>query len=570
MTKRTSTPAPPASIASADPNAASYDSLKALLESMESRLNENIQRSSSTTIDTFDERFKSFSAELTTKVFDLSNEVGVLSTDIDEKVSALRETINDDVQNFVDVAMTTARTEWNTDISSVNRSFTSRLFESESKMDTQLNTFSIKMKDLENLNLSDSQILEVLNGSTLEHVRNLILSPVVDEIIARTVKAEIEPVTKDLAFIKASHHPVPPPITFSTSTGFSTSKFGFHQVESKDFNVSKFILNTDKIKLSGDLLVHLEHFWDSILRVFNTMCTQNQVYPCYRDLQKDFDFSSYLCHNPRLASHEQSQAKLNFRAFGSSLRLFLLDQTTITKATSPRAFLKLLSLKSFQDGFRILRDLIFKLSPQLDGTFIDFSTSIAALTIINGEHISEFYSRAQELAREIDIANLPDGNAAALLYHFLVALRRTNDPTILGLTNVYWSKITAFRRNPTHFTSPKLPWELHDVFNDLETSEVSILSFQSLPNSPTTSDNLAIEDYAGPGNSATLHAPFAAYGSHPRFDTSRTNCCNRIISSPEITFCSVCFLLPVVAFKMAVSSTSVGYPILIYKRKLNN
>jgi len=128
MTKRTSTPAPPASIASADPNAASYDSLKALLESMESRLNENIQRSSSTTIDTFDERFKSFSAELTTKVFDLSNEVGVLSTDIDEKVSALRETINDDVQNFVDVAMTTARTEWNTDISSVNHSFTSRLF----------------------------------------------------------------------------------------------------------------------------------------------------------------------------------------------------------------------------------------------------------------------------------------------------------------------------------------------------------------------------------------------------------------------------------------------------------
>jgi hypothetical protein len=277
MTKRTSPPAPPASNASDDPNAAGYDSLRALLESMESRLNETIQRSSSTTIDTFDERFKSFSAELTTKVFDLSNEVGVLSTDIDEKVSALRETINDDVQNFVDVAMTTARTEWNTDISSVNRSFTSRLFESESKMDTQLNTFSIKMKDLENLNLSDSQILEVLNGSTLEHVRNLILSPVVDEIIARTVKAEIEPVTKDLAFIKASHHPVPPPITFSTSTGFSTSKFGFHQVESKDFNVSKFILNTDKIKLSGDLLVHLEHFWDSILRVFNTMCTQNST-----------------------------------------------------------------------------------------------------------------------------------------------------------------------------------------------------------------------------------------------------------------------------------------------------
>ena len=114
MTKRTSTQAPPLPHSSDDPNAAtttSFDSLKMLLESMESRLNENIQKTSSTTIDTFDAKFKSFSTELTSKVFHLSNEVSVISTDLDDKVSAIRETINDDVQAFVDVAMNTARTE---------------------------------------------------------------------------------------------------------------------------------------------------------------------------------------------------------------------------------------------------------------------------------------------------------------------------------------------------------------------------------------------------------------------------------------------------------------------------
>jgi len=158
--KRTSTQAPPLPHSSDDANAAtttSFDSLKMLLESMESHLNENIQKTSSTMIDTFDAKFKSFFMELTSKGFHLSNEVSAISTDLDDKVSAIRETINDDVQAFVDVAMNTARTEWNTDISSVNRSFTGRLFESVSKMEAKMNTFSTKMKELENLNLSDSR-----------------------------------------------------------------------------------------------------------------------------------------------------------------------------------------------------------------------------------------------------------------------------------------------------------------------------------------------------------------------------------------------------------------------------
>jgi hypothetical protein len=255
------------------------------------------------------------------------------------------------------------------------------------------------------------------------------------------------------------------------------------------------------------------------------MCSQNQVYPCYRDLPHDFDFRAYLCDTPRLSSTEITQAKLNFRAFGNSLRLLLLDPSTITKDRSPKAYVKLLSLQSLQDGFRILRDLIFKLSPQLAGIFIDYSKSIAGLTIINGEDISEFYSRAQELAKEIEIANLPDGNSAALLHQFLFQLRRTADPTILGITSTYWIKITQFRRLPSHFTAVKLPWELHDLFSDLEASEISILSFPRTTFGTGESSNFAIEDYSNNNNiGSALPTPFAAYGgSHPRNSYNNNN-----------------------------------------------
>jgi hypothetical protein len=208
------------------------------------------------------------------------------------------------------------------------------------------------------------------------------------------------------------------------------------------------------------------------------------------------------------------QALNNYRAFGDSLRIFLLDPSTIAKSTCPKAYLKLLSLKGMKDGFKIHRELIFQLSSQLDGTFFNFGVAISALTIYNGEHISEFYSRTQELAREITIANLPDGNAASLLHQFLYLLRNTGDSTILGITNPYWTLITTFRRNPSHFTIPKLPWELHEVYAELEASGVTILTSSITSNNNPSS---YIDDYGNHTNTTIDHpTPIAAYGTLPR------------------------------------------------------
>ncbi len=71
--------------------------------------------------------------------------------------------------------------------------------------------------------------------------------------------------------------------------------------------------------------------------------------------------------------------------------------------------------------------------------------------------------------------------------------------------------ITTFHRNPSHSTIPKLPWELHEVYAELEASGDTILT-----SSITSHNNPSsyIDDY---GNTTIDHPnPIAAYGTLPR------------------------------------------------------
>ncbi len=58
------------------------------------------------------------------------------------------------------------------------------------------------------------------------------------------------------------------------------------------------------------------------------------------------------------------------------LFFFVNSGTTIVEASSPKAYLKLLTLCDTQDGFVLLRDLVFSLSPQLSGDFHDYRPDI--------------------------------------------------------------------------------------------------------------------------------------------------------------------------------------------------
>jgi len=146
-----------------------------------------------------------------------------------------------------------------------------------------------------------------------------------------------------------------------------TRTTGFHQPTSKDFSVFKLQKELKEIKLFGDSLKDLKTFWDTILQAFTNMCQCNQAYLYYRDLDPTFSFKAHFVDSikpPWFLPLDHDQAQRNYRSFGDALRIFLHSGTSILEISSPKTYLKLLSLCDTHDGFIILRDLIFSLKPE--------------------------------------------------------------------------------------------------------------------------------------------------------------------------------------------------------------
>jgi hypothetical protein len=230
----------------------------------------------------------------------------------------------------IDSTVDAVRSELTTAIKNSTAPIDLSLSETQAQLTAIVQDFRAKFATLKGLSVSDDRVLQILHNSNLDNIRNLILSPVVDDIINDAVKSGLAPLSQDIQLLKSSSTTIP--LTTRLKTGFS-------QTELKDFNVSKFIKETDRITLAGDLLVNLEHFWDLMLRIFNMLCLQNQVYSCYHDLKKEFDFKNHLCDQTRLSPTDLQQALLNYCAFGDSLHIFLLAPPTITKSDCPKAYL---------------------------------------------------------------------------------------------------------------------------------------------------------------------------------------------------------------------------------------
>jgi hypothetical protein len=195
-------------------------------------------------------------------------------------------------------------------------------------------------------------------------------------------------------------------------------------------------------------------------------------------LTTSFTFENHLVASvlpPKYLPADSAQAKRNYRSFGDALCILLNSSTSITETSSPKTYLKLLSLSDTIDGFILLQDLIFSLSPQLSGDYYDFQTNIEALTIISGESLSKFYQRVIKLSTEITLLNISNGNMALLAHQFIFLLRSLQCPTITGLLMTYWSTILKQRRDPKHIMAT-LPWTFKDVYADLISSGISTLS----------------------------------------------------------------------------------------------
>jgi len=432
----------------------------------------------STSIDTVTKNL----SVLADDVKEVCHTVDNLPTLFDAKLEAVSENLRSDFST----TLTTFRTDF-------AEGFTSYRSDTNACFKNHVTTIN---------NLSDTVLTITKNITSIQETT--LSKPEIERLIVQKWEDELDPHIKSHYDFKTEastrldylDHTLQDTITtlkqYSSPSGTSTTRssssrsIGFHQVTSKDFSVFKLQKELKEIKLFGDNLKDLEIFWDAILGAFTNLCQTNQAYPYYRDLKSDFSFKSHLVDSikpPRFLPIDHDQALRNYRSFGDALRIFLQSGTTIVEMSSPKTYLQLISLCDTNDGFLLLRDLIFSLSPQLSGNYHDYRQEIDNLQIISGEHLSKFYQRTIRLSNEIRLSNIPNGNMALLAYRFLVLLRSTECPTITNLVNPYWKLITKHRRDPQHLTT-SLPWTFKEVYDDLISSDIS--TFPTLSNKAPT------------------------------------------------------------------------------------
>jgi hypothetical protein len=426
---------------------------------------------------------------------DLRRDMITFQTDVSSKI--------DDVFITMDTTLASARSDWTAAIAASTAPLDLRISDAISTLTATVDTFTTFSTTLDHTTttvasletnvtslrekveaiqppLSPSEIRQILNDkweSDLDGPMTILynLKDTVDTRLAELDSARPTSVTSS-----------------STSRHLIPCITGFHQAESKDFNASKLHLGLKDIILSGDSLKELELFWDSILRVITNLCQNNQSYPYYCDLKKDFTFWNHLVgdlHQPNIPSSDYEQAKRNYRSFGDVLRIFLHTPSTIAEANCPQAHLQLISLCDTRDGFLLLQTLLFNCSPQLNGRYRNFRHDIGKLTIVPGEHLSKFYQRTMQPSTEINLSGTTDGSSTELSYKFLSLLRATGCPTIQGVTNTYRTTITKHRRDPKHFIAP-IPFTLKQVYDDLDNSEIGVLSIPSLSTSFTDNNDI--------------------------------------------------------------------------------
>jgi hypothetical protein len=162
-------------------------------------------------------------------------DIGTLRTNVDDNIKSLRFELSDKldiVSHNIDSAITSARSEWRTDIDqslvSARSALDSKLQTMTTKLEEMQDNFSNKITKLESLSVSDSQVLNLLNDTTFDHIRNLTLSPAIDEVISRAVTENIAPIAQDILNLKTSS-------TTTTTNNNNKPKLGFAQPETKDF-----------------------------------------------------------------------------------------------------------------------------------------------------------------------------------------------------------------------------------------------------------------------------------------------------------------------------------------------
>ncbi len=163
----------------------------------------------STTNTKLDTKVASVSTLLETLRNDVTSILQSLHSDVSTKFDDVYITVDrtltsacSEWRSDIDSSLTSLRSEWHSTIEDTNHHFATCLKDTSLHFDTRVTELTDNISTLENLSVSDPQVLCLLNEATLEHIRNLLLSPAIDEVITRFVSREISSLTQEVQAMK--------------------------------------------------------------------------------------------------------------------------------------------------------------------------------------------------------------------------------------------------------------------------------------------------------------------------------------------------------------------------------
>ena len=128
----------------------------------------------------------------------------------------------------------------------------------------------------------------------------------------------------------------------------------------KEHGITKFGDNLKDVNLISDSVTHLEAFWDAINTALKSTLVTPTLLPDYIQLTSFAKDKATHCLLPPTSHLDYSEALANFNLLGSILKTHLIKPSTIT---SPKALEKLTINKFESNGFDILTNIIYEVSP---------------------------------------------------------------------------------------------------------------------------------------------------------------------------------------------------------------
>ena len=94
-----------------------------------------------------------------------------------------------------------------------------------------------------------------------------------------------------------------------------------------------------------------------------------------------------------------STATANYQAFSISLKVHLVKNTTINSSTAPQSNTKLVTYMNNDNGFDVLVEVFFAMSPQLGGIVTKAQDLVTSFEPIVGYSLPDFNLQALQARR---------------------------------------------------------------------------------------------------------------------------------------------------------------------------